>query len=115
MNEQSRSQDPGEVDQVTTDEGREPLSAYLAELEREFHELPRLSRSWRSQLSFMALGLLLYLAGSIGWFFVSGYVLLPVVLVPAWTLLRHEHTWRQNRRDLAQRIHTTRERLTGPE
>jgi len=79
-----------------TPEEEENLAAYRSRLELHLDSLERFPRSSYVQVVVLAISLIIFYVGFIGLIFlpVPLYLIVPIIVMPAWTLLRHEMKWR---------------------
>jgi hypothetical protein len=80
-----------------TPDEEENLAAYQSRLQRQLDSLKRFPRSSYVQFVVLAISLVLFYVGFIGLIFlpVPLYMIVPLILMPAWSLLRHEMKWRK--------------------
>ena len=87
-------------------------AAYLLQLQQELDSLERFPQSSYSQALILAVIVPVLVAGLFGFSLlpVPPYLLLPFVVLPGWTLVRRERSWRVAHRAISERIRLTERR-----
>ncbi len=81
-------------------------AAYLLQLKRELDALERFPESSYSQALILAVSVPVLIADFFGLSLlpVPPYLLLPFVVLPGWTLVRRERSWRVRHRTISERV-----------
>ncbi len=81
-------------------------AAYLLQLQQERDSLERFPRSSYAQALTLAVSVPILVADFFGFPLlpVPPYLLLPFVVLPGWTLVRRERSWRVAHRNVSERI-----------
>ncbi len=96
-------------------EDRGSLVDYLSQLRQELASLERFPKTSYSHAAALSLSLPILVAGYMGFALlpIPQYLLLPFVLIPAWTLGKRELHWRADHRGGIERIQVVESRLAG--
>ena len=98
-----------------TPEEEQDLAAYLLQLEQHLRSLERFPRSSYSQVLILGISFPVLYTGFIGLISlpVPIYFVLPLVLMPGWTLFRRELKWRKESEKTREQIERVKRRQAG--